>query len=455
MSLPASEPRPAESGLSTESGAHAPQPTRAGTSRRGLVGAGAGLAAGLVAGAGATYAATRPSSDGSETPKAAASSGDANAPQGQVPFRGTHQAGIITAAQDHLHFAALDVTTDDPQALRDLLTVWTRAAERMTYGAEATPGGTVGGGPYKVPTDTGEALDLPPANLTITIGYGPSLFKRFGLAGRKPDALRPLPGFRFDDLNPATCDGDIAIQACADDPQVAVHAVRNLVRLGFGVVAVRWSQLGFGRTSATTTTQSTPRNLFGFKDGTNNLKAENTADLDEHVWVPATDADAAGSWVAGGTYLVTRRIRMHIEVWDRSHLQDQQDTIGRGKLAGEPLGQKAEFDRIDFSAKGIDGQPAIPMRSHIRLAHADNLGGIRILRRGYNFTDGTDGQGHLNAGLFFIAFMRDPQTHFVPMQRELSKSDLLNEYIEHTGSAVFVCPPGLADGQDWGAQLFG
>ena len=83
-----------------------------------------------------------------------------------------------------------------------------------------------------------------------------------------------------------------------------------------------------------------------------------------------------------------------------------------------------------------------------------SLRGIRILRRGYTFTDGSDGQGHLDAGLFFLAFMRDIHRQFVPMQRALAKADGLNEYIEHTGSAVFACPPGLAPDDDWGSQLF-
>ena len=78
-----------------------------------------------------------------------------------------------------------------------------------------------------------------------------------------------------------------------------------------------------------------------------------------------------------------------------------------------------------------------------------------MLRRGYNFTDGSDGLGHLDAGLFFIAFCRDAHRQFVPMQRALAKTDLLNEYIEHNGSALFLVPRGLADGQGWGAQLFG
>ena len=325
----------------------------------------------------------------------------------------------------------------------------------MTLGAEAAPGGVVGGGPWNVPQDTGEALDLAPGHLTVTIGYGPSLFDdRFGLADRRPEALRELPGFLGDDLDPARSGGDIVIQACSDDPQVAVHAVRNLVRLGFGVVSVRWSQLGFGRTSSTSQAQVTPRNMFGFKDGTANIKSEDTAALDEHVWVAPADVPGAAAWLAGGSYLVARRIRMHIEIWDRTPLMEQEQIVGRDKKVGAPLGRKAEFDEPDFAAPGTDGEPRIPVTAHVRLAHHSTLGGVRILRRGYNFTDGTDGQGHLDAGLFFLAFMRDVHRQFVPMQRALARSDVMNEYIEHTGSAVFACPPGLGPDDDWGTQLF-
>jgi deferrochelatase/peroxidase EfeB len=417
------------------------------SSRRAVLATGAGAALAGAA-AGLTYVA-RPA--GADVRGQGAVDPDA----GTVPFRGAHQAGITTPAQDRLHLVALDVVTDDADELRDLLTRWTVAAERMTLGAEAAPGGVVGGGPWKVPQDTGEALDLAPGHLTVTIGYGPSLFdERFGLADRRPEALRELPAFVGDDLDPTRCGGDIVIQACSDDPQVAVHAVRNLVRMGFGVVAVRWSQLGFGRTSSTSTAQATPRNMFGFKDGTNNVKAEEPAGLAQHVWVDPEDEKGGGAWMAGGSYLVARRIRMHIEVWDRTSLQEQEDVIGRDKKEGAPLGLAKEFDAPDFAKKGPDGQPAIPMRAHVRLAHESQLGGVRILRRGYNFTDGSDGVGHLDAGLFFIAYMRNPGTQFVPMQRALASKDLLNEYIEHNGSAVFACPPGLRDGEVWGASLF-
>ena len=94
------------------------------------------------------------------------------------------------------------------------------------------------------------------------------------------------------------------------------------------------------------------------------------------------------------------------------------------------------------------------MDSHIALASSKHLSGIQILRRGYNFTDGTDGVGHLDAGLFFIAFVRNAGTQFVPMQRALAEKDRMNEYVEHNGSALFACPPGTQPGGYWGEALF-
>ncbi|MGD9530191.1 iron uptake transporter deferrochelatase/peroxidase subunit [Pseudonocardia sp.] len=368
-----------------------------------------------------------------------------------VPFRDPHQAGITTEAQDHLYITAFDVSTADRAELVALLQRWTAAAERMTQGAEAAPDGAIGGHPEAPPDDTGEALGLPPARLTLTFGVGPSLFTRFGLTADRPAKLAELPLFRGDRIDPAISGGDLVVQACANDPQVAVHAVRNLVRMGFGTVTVKWSQLGYGRTSATVTGQETPRNLFGFKDGTRNLLAEDTDLLERHVWVQPGDGP---DWLAGGSYLVARRIRMMIEPWDRTSLAEQEEIIGRYKGSGAPIGQDEEKVEINFAALRTDGEPNIPMEAHVRLAHADNLGGVRILRRGYNFVDGADQRGHLDAGLYFIAFMRDPVAQFVPMQQELSTKDVLMEYIVHTSSAVFACPPGPAAGGYWGDTLF-
>jgi deferrochelatase/peroxidase EfeB len=350
-----------------------------------------------------------------------------------------------------MHFVALDLTTTDRAEVQRLFQKWTAAAERMTAGLETSENGAVGLNPLSPPADTGEALGLPAASLTLTLGLGASFFDKLGMAGKRPPALIDLPSFTGDRLDPNRSGGDLCIQACSDDPQVGVHAIRNLVRIGFGTTAVRWSQLGFGRTSSTSTAQATPRNLFGFKDGTNNLKAEEPQEIDQHVWVEAGDGPA---WMTDGSYLVARRIRMHIETWDRTSLEEQEAIVGRTKGEGNPLSGQKEFDLADLRAKGADGQPAIAMNAHIRLASSESLNGVKILRRGYNFVDGSDGNGHLDAGLFFVAFVRNPETQFVPMQRALAKKDKMMEYLEHNGSALFACPPGVGDGEYWAQSLF-
>jgi deferrochelatase/peroxidase EfeB len=373
--------------------------------------AGAGVA-GLAVGAGSATALESAGGDGG----------------GVVAFHGPRQAGIVTPTQARLHIAAFDVVDGTSRAaLGDLLRAWTQAAATLTAGralGEADPS------PLAPPADTGEAEGLAPANLTVTFGFGPALFgrggaDRFGLAARRPAALRRLPPLPGDQLDPARSDGDLCVQACADEPEIAFHAVRNLARIGRGTVVMRWSQLGFGRTARTAAGQDAPRNLMGFQDGTNNITADEEDALRRHVWVGAE----APPWLRGGTYMVTRRIRMLIEVWDRASLADQEATIGRHKRAGDKLRD-------------------MPADAHIRLAEPAANGGQRILRRGYSFTDGFDPElGQLDAGLFFIAFQRDPQRQFAAIQTRLG-ADALGEYIKHTSSAVFAVPPGVRDGRD-------
>lgn len=413
-----------------------------GVSRRRLFGTSAGAALGFAAlGAAGGVAAERTTRPEAHRPYA---------------FHGTHQPGVVTPAQDRLHFAAFDVTTTDRAVLVALLKAWSAAA------AEMMAGQPVGGGAaasYDAPPhDTGEADGLPPAKLTITFGFGPSLFvdeagkDRFGLAAKRPQALKRLPHFPGDRLDPARSDGDLCVQACADDPQVAVHAVRNLARIGFGTVALRWSQLGFGRTSSTSTSQDTPRNLFGFKDGTANLKAEDADALTAHLWVARGD-DAAADWLSGGSYLVARRIAMLIENWDRTSLREQEALIGRDRAEGAPLSGGVEFTDIDFKAAGSAG-PLVPTNSHVSLAHPQHNQGVRMLRRGYNYADGNDSLGRFDAGLFFLAFVRNPVTHYIPMQTRMAKQDALVEYLQHRGSALFAIPPGAAPGGWVGQGLF-
>ncbi|GAA2187823.1 iron uptake transporter deferrochelatase/peroxidase subunit [Leucobacter alluvii] len=411
----------------------------------GFVGAGvAGLAAGAAAGGVAASIA--------HTGGGAAGGGGS-----VVPFFGAHQAGITTPAQDRLHFAAfrmLSGTTRDD--LVALLQEWTTAAASLTSGRSIGTGSEPDNA-LLPPDDTGEAEGLHAAHLTLTFGVGRALFDPrdgiddpYGIRARLPQAFEPLPSFAFDLLEPDQSDGDLCVQACADDPQVAVHAIRNLARIAAGSAHLVWSQLGFGRTSSTTRAQDTPRNLFGFKDGTANVMSEEREALDEFVWA----GSEAPAWMNGGSYLVARKIQMTIETWDRASLGEQERIIGRTKLAGGPLSGGDEFAAADFTAAdAVDtASPAIDMASHLRLAHPTNNAGVRLLRRGYNYVDGSNTLGQLGAGLFFISYQRDPAA-FVRVQRSL-KSDLLNEYIRHIGSGLWAVPRGVRRGEYLAQALF-
>nr|WP_246354798.1 Dyp-type peroxidase domain-containing protein [Nocardioides ungokensis] len=56
--------------------------------------------------------------------------------------------------------------------------------------------------------------------------------------------------------------------------------------------------------------------------------------------------------------------------------------------------------------------------------------------------------------MFFLAYVRDPRTHFIPVQTRMAKVDALMEYLQVTGSALFVVPPGVGPGEHVGQALF-
>jgi deferrochelatase/peroxidase EfeB len=420
--------------------------------RRGLVRAAAGLAA--AAGTGLGIGGVAEALVEAERTGRSADDG-----RSQVePFSGAHQGGIATPAQSHSYFAALDLVTTKRTDLINLLRVWTSAAARMSSGQPAQP---VGQDVALPGPDTGEALGLAPARLTVTFGFGAGLFvkdgkDRYGLAAQRPPALVDLPRFNGDQLLETRTGGDLSIQACADDPQVAFHAVRQLARLAYGAAEVRWAQTGF---LARPDTKETPRNLMGFKDGINNPSVADPEAMAKLVWVGNEGPD----WMRGGSYVVVRRIRIALEHWDRMKLDFQEQTVGRHKYSGAPLGLKNEFDPLDLKATDKDGNPVIPESAHVRLAAAASNDGAQILRRPYSYNDGVNftaerwppwRQGmEYDAGLFFVCYQRDPRTGFIKIFDKMAKFDMLNQFVTHTGGGLFACPGGIAQGEFVGQRL--
>lgn len=390
-----------------------------------------------------------------ETPAAeAATSPTTASTYGQsVPCYGVHQAGVTTYQQTNLVQAAFDITTGGARDVVSLLRRWQPAIEAMTTG-RTLPGYDLAGELFPSPTelaappvDTGEAVGQGADQLTVTIGFGPSLFdQRFGLGAKRPPALEDLPAFTGDRLLPTLSGGDLGVQICAMTKITAEHAVRTLVRLATGVAVPRWTQSGFYE-PPTTGSSKTPRNLMGFKDGTANLDAANSDQMRSHVWVSAADGPA---WMIGGTYQVYRLIEIDLKKWDNSTLQTQETTFGRYKASGAPFGGVHEFDLVTTESLGRD--------SHVRLANpreGERTERERILRRGYSFSEPYAFRSdHPAGGLHFICFQKDPRRQFTTIQHRLAGHDLLNRYVTHTGSALFAIPPGVQKGGYVGQQLF-
>jgi deferrochelatase/peroxidase EfeB len=327
---------------------------------------------GLLAGAGGVLASAGAATLARAAPRV--SQGEAEL---REPFFGPHQGGIATPQQTHSYFAAFDCLAKNRDKLTAMLKVWTDAAARMSAGETARELGqdvSVEG------PDGGSALGLSPGRLTITFGFGAGLFAKdgsdgYGLAAKRPAALVDLPKFNGDQLEAARTGGDISVQACADDPVVAFHAIRELARLSYGATRFRWVQEGFLPQAPS---DETPRNLMGFKDGTNNprragtdVSADSPGSFDDVVWV----GDEGPDWMRGGSYLAARRIRISLEHWDRSEIDFQKQVIGRHKYSGAPIGKTNERDSLDLDRVDADGNPLIADNAHLRLGAAATNGG--------------------------------------------------------------------------------
>lgn len=349
--------------------------------------------------------------------------------QEEISFYGKHQAGITTPMQKNIYFVVLDLRTTDKNELIQLFKDWTDYSQKLVNGELVKKDGS---NALLPPSDTGETVGLNPYRLTLTFGVSASFLTKLGLEKKRPKLFRDLPAFPKEQLREQYTGGDIVIQACADDEQVAFHAVRNLIRKGRNKVTMKWSQSGF---AAIGDRMETPRNLFGFKDGTANVTTEK--DFNKVVWADSQD------WMNNGSYMAVRRIIMHLETWDRTNLKEQENTFGRYKESGAPFGKQNEFDEVDLSL--------LPVDSHVRLAKEVNL---PILRRSYSYSDGIDPKtGQFDAGLLFIAFQKDPD-RFVKIQTNLGADDKMNEYVTHIGSGLFACFGGVKEGGYIGQDLF-
>ncbi|MEV5363626.1 iron uptake transporter deferrochelatase/peroxidase subunit [Streptomyces cellulosae] len=356
----------------------------------------------------------------------------------KVPFHVKHQPGITDPLQSRGHLLAFDLA---PGAGRKeaaaLLRRWSDTARRLMAGEFDAEG------------DSDVARDAGPSSLTLTFGFGHSFFARTGLEKQRPAALDPLPAFSSDRLDRARSDGDLWVQIGADDALVAFHALRAVQKDAGAAARVRWQMNGFNRSPGATARPMTTRNLMGQVDGTRNPKPEEP-DFDQRIFVPEQGEPA---WMANGSYVVVRRIRMLLDDWEKLSLTEQEGVIGRRKADGAPLSGGDETTEMDLEKTDAQGNLVVPFNAHARITRPDQNGGAAMLRRPFSYHDGIDADGTPDAGLLFVCWQADPLRGFVPVQRKLDRGDALTPFIRHEASGLFAVPGGAAEGEYVGQAL--
>ncbi|MGA5522955.1 iron uptake transporter deferrochelatase/peroxidase subunit [Streptomyces pseudogriseolus] len=356
----------------------------------------------------------------------------------KVPFHVKHQPGITDPLQSRGHLLAFDLA---PGAGRKeaaaLLRRWSDTARRLMAGEFDAQG------------DSDVARDAGPSSLTLTFGFGHSFFARTGLEKQRPSALDPLPAFSSDRLDRARSEGDLWVQIGADDALVAFHALRAVQKDAGAAARVRWQMNGFNRSPGATARPMTTRNLMGQVDGTRNPKP-GEPDFDERIFVPEHGEPA---WMANGSYVVVRRIRMLLDDWEKLSHTEQEGVIGRRKADGAPLSGGDETTEMDLEKTDARGDLVVPINAHARITRPDQNGGAAMLRRPFSYHDGIDADGTPDAGLLFICWQADPLRGFVPVQRKLDRGDALTPFVRHEASGLFAVPGGAAEGEYVGQAL--
>ncbi len=397
--------------------------------RRGLL---LGLAAGgvgLLAESRAASAATDP------TPGAAVPT---TPPSLVVPFHGRHQAGV-TNPQPHAGLvAAFDVLVESREELRALFADLTELFRFLAEGGRVPTEDLA----YPPPDSGVLGPEILPERFTATLALGASLFdERFGLASLKPRQLFEMIAFPNDALDDDLCHGDISIQFCAETLEEVIHGLRAVIKATPDRLAVKWKQEGFTATHGQRRgALGTGRNLLGFKDGTANADVADAGLMNDYVWVGRGGDEP--DWTVNGTYQVIRLIRNYVEFWDRTPLGEQESIFGRRKDDGAPIGHAEEFSVPDYA--GDPEGKKVPLESHMRLANPrDPAETAKLIRRGFNYSNGVTKSGQLDMGLLFVSYQSDLQAGFLGVQTRLN-GEALEEYIKPFGGGYYFVLPGVS-----------
>ncbi len=418
-------------------------------SRRQLIGGvAAGVVGGALVGSGVTHVVKENAFNDSNPNGAAYTRIELN--NAQQFYDLDYPSGIKDASQRYCVFVMFNMKSGTTkQDLQLLLARWTATIAVLQTGK---PLGQIRPdfSSSSVPKDMGECADLDPCSLTITVGFGPTLFDdRFGLQSFAPDFeyFKEWDRITGERLVTDKTGSDIGMQICADDRQVIFHAVHSLARIARGKASIVFQQEGF-LPIRQSDNQPTPRDLFGFRDGTTNPTEDQ--EYEEFVWVKQTKQE----WLKNGSFMCHGRTIADVETWESDRISDQEQLIGRRKDTGAPLSNPDgdEFDIPDFTARDANGNLLIDPNSHAAITSDQRLG-FKVHRRSYNYWTGLNDHGDQNAGFLNCVYVNDPY-HYWLLRDDMGRYDRLNEYYYDDYRGVYAVPHAPATGTYLGQEFF-
>ncbi len=322
----------------------------------------------------------------------------------------------LSLPESHSTVAFLRVTTDNPAATRDVMKTLADRAERA--GGESS----------------------------AALGFGASVFTRAGLQSRRPRQLVEMPTFVGDILQPERVTADLVLQVGASSATKARAAMAQTLA-GVSGISVAWSTAAFRPENTRSRGRALTRNIFGFTEGHANPDMRKRADVDAMVLVGRGGGEPA--WAAGGSYLVTRVIKVSRDLWDADTVAEQEAAIGR-RRDGRWLDGTDSMSEPDF-AHDPEGRIA-PLDSHVRRANPRKPGDEvpRLVRRSWSYTT-TDATGSAEQGLLFMCYQADVTRGFAAVQTRLT-GQRLDRYVLATGGGYFFVPPPQST--RWQSGLF-
>lgn len=342
-----------------------------------------------------------------------------------VAAEGARQAGVDRPAQpqQHVELAVYDLPASPAGGGR-------ATARRVLAELGERIRGLCGGGDPLL-------AGMRPGDLTVTVGVGPRLVR---LAGEELPGAGELPVFAREAVAEGDRGGDLMVQVCAGDPQVAVLAGMSLRAAATALsVRPRWSQDGFRPPAAAP--GGPVRNLLGFLDGVSVPRTPE--ETDREVWLPGPGP------VRDGTVAVVRRMRLDVPGFLALGVPAQEAAVGRRRADGAPLSGGGPDAAVDLGAKSAAGRYLVPAMAHVRRAHPAETGSGLMLRRGYSYANSA-----ADRGLLFVSFQRELRT-FTQTQARLDEGDALMAFATATASGSFLVLPGFSAERPLGASLFG